>query len=497
MFNKNNFCHVASNNRNEQKAGLFVYKTTDDLDTVLASGYFNEKIIDINLHDVIIHVKTDPTDKTKVQQNVLCVTERTLDNVGTKVVLSQWEGEAETDLTEIEAALTTFVKKDGSSIMTGPLKFKAGSFEGAIAGGLGDGISIYKLKSDGSIDSEVASITKTNGLAPGTTNTMSIGSNALKWKDAYISRVFTSALNNGHDIAVPVTNTADTLALRSEIDLAANSGRMITPQGFWYAKMESGTVPPAAEDGTNYADFSQVDGNGDPIIVTYNRVSGAWVQDQTITPPNDYDGYVPITSKIWDIPEQTDQQGGRILWNHTSKEFTPYPTIISLDNKTLTSCNLVTCTITSSTFQGAATLSNTSTMTMPSTVTATSVANAGYVINRQNWQDISDETFVATAMEIDLADDKTMYFVDATADTEITIDSSAVSITAGSAKTFEIHVVCGATVPTITWQGIDAWLVDSETSPVEANKTSIFAIRVQQRPSDLTPTVVANYGGAY
>lgn len=319
----------------------------------------------------------------------------------------------------------------------------------------------------------------TNGyvtLYPGTDNQAWLGLGTRRWE-----RVWTTKLcpDTTHVLTLPAQT--GTLATTGDISAAvAAGGVMITAQGFWYAKMDSGTTPPSAEDGTNYADFSQVDGDNNPIIVTYNRVSGAWVQDQTITPPADSDGYVLITSKIWDIPEQTGQQGGKVFWNHVSKEFTPHPTIISLENQTLTSCNLVTCTA-----------------TLPSTVTTTSVVNAGYVVDRQNWQDISDETFVATAMEIDLADDKTMYFVDATADTEITIDSSAVSITAGSAKTFEIHVVCGATVPTITWQGIDAWLVDSETSPVEANKTSIFAIRVQQRPSDLTPTVVANYGGAY
>lgn len=103
------------------------------------------------------------------------------------------------------------VNIDGSSIMTGPLKFRAGSFVGAIAGGLGDGISFYKLKSDNTIDSEVASLTKTNGFTPGTTNTMNIGSSALKWKDLYVARVITSVLNNGANINVPTT--AGTLGL--------------------------------------------------------------------------------------------------------------------------------------------------------------------------------------------------------------------------------------------------------------------------------------------
>ena len=70
--------------------------------------------------------------------------------------------------------------------------------------------------------------------------------------------------------------------------------------------------------------------------MTYNRVNGAWVQDKTITPPAEYDGYVLVTSKIWDIAEQTGQQGGRVLWNHTSKEFTPYPQIISFEDINVT-----------------------------------------------------------------------------------------------------------------------------------------------------------------
>lgn len=156
-----------------------------------------------------------------------------------------------------------------------------------------------------------------------------------------------------------ITQTEQT-ELEEKIDLAANSGRMITEQGFWYAKMHSETVAPSAENGTNYADFSQTDGQGNPIIVTYNRVNGSWVQDQTITPPADYDGYVPITSKIWDIDEQDGQQGGRILWNHTSKQFTPYPNIVSFDSIEIT---------------------GDSTVEMPLVPTDDNIANVGFVKN--------------------------------------------------------------------------------------------------------------------
>lgn len=233
MFNKNNFCHIASNNRNEKKAGVFVYKTTDDLATVATSGYFNDKIVDINLHDLIIHEWHDPTDRTKVQKNVLCVTERTLDNVGTVVIKSKWQEDIEEDIEDLDDKIdalrtyvdNTFVRKDGTSIMTGPLKFRAGSFEGAIAGGLGDGIAIYKMNPDGTINSEIASITSTNGFVPGTTNTLNMGTSALKWKDAYIARVITAVLNNGGNIAIP--NDTGTMALTKDI----KNGTLTITQG--------------------------------------------------------------------------------------------------------------------------------------------------------------------------------------------------------------------------------------------------------------------------
>lgn len=226
-----------------------------------------------------------------------------------------------------------------------------------------------------------------------------------------------------------ITQTEQT-ELEEKIDLAANSGRMITAQGVWYAKMYSATVVPAPTIvGSNYADFSQVDGEGNPIIKIYNAVDtlfyqsqpawqmtvsgttfktevnhvwgtyvfsydgadwsldgnvvnmadygitfagtvtsgavlsiqyGNWVLDETVTPPAEYDGYVPVTSKMWDITEQDGQQGGRVLWNHTSKEFTPYPTIVSFNSIEIT---------------------GDSTVVMPATPSDDNIANVGFVKN--------------------------------------------------------------------------------------------------------------------
>lgn len=363
MFNKNNFCHVASNNRNEQKAGIFVYKTTDNLETVLQSGYFNEKLIDINLHDFIIHEQTNASDKTKVQRNLLCVVERTLDNVGTKIVKSNWEETVEETLETIQQEMETFVKLDGSRTMTGPLKFAAGSMRGAIAGGF-NGLTFFKIDTDGNM-TQIASLSDTQ-FVPAADNTLDIGTNLRK-----VERIYLGKVNNGYDINVPVTNSTDTLALKSQVDDAANSGEQLYTTGVWYAKMYTATTIPAEAEveGRNYADFSQVDQDNDPIIVVYTYTSGAWVLTETITPPKTHNGYMTITSKIWDIQEQAGQQGGLVLWSHNQGTFTPYPRIVSFDS----------ANITNSTFQGEATLSGDSTVTMPATPTGNSIVNVDYL----------------------------------------------------------------------------------------------------------------------
>lgn len=343
MYKRQNFCHVASNNRNQVKVGVFVYRTTDDLATVSASGYFNESIIDINLHDLIIHEQIDAADNTKITTNLLCVTERTLENIGTTVALSDWEKQAE----EI------FVKTDGSSVMSGALKFSAGSFRGAISGGL-NGVTFFKMDSQGTL-TQIASLSNTQ-FVPSSDNTLEIGNSLRKIKNIYAGK-----LNNGADI--DIQSKAGTMALMSDVELAANSGSQLWTTGVWYAKMYSETVAPAAEDGTNYADFSQTDVGGNPIIVIYERQNGAWVQIDTVTPPETYNGYLYVTSKIWDIAEQSGQQGGQILWSHSNKTFTPYPRIISFEDIEVT---------------------GDSTVVMPATPSQNQIVNKQYVDNNAN-----------------------------------------------------------------------------------------------------------------
>lgn len=359
MFNKQNFCHVASNNRNEQKAGIFVYKTTDDLQTVLQSGYFNEKIIDINLHDLIIHEQTNATDKTIVERNLLCVVERTLENVGTQLIQSNWEKTVDETIANIEAEIEAlddkFVLKTGDT-MTGPLgiELPSGSTQAAITlkNGTAGIAADIKVSTGGQLEFS-RTVQFDGNIVNGGQTISNIGSALQKWQ-----RIFVKQINNGGNLDVPAVS--GTLATKADVDLVANSGDQLTDKGVWYAKMYAATVAPSAEDGTNYADFSQTDQSGNPIIVVYERQNGAWVQTDTITPPAEYNGYVTVTSKIWDIVEQDGQQGGKVLWAHNTKTFTPYPQIISFEDAALT---------------------GNSTVQMPQTPTGNSIVNVDYLSN--------------------------------------------------------------------------------------------------------------------
>lgn len=110
----------------------------------------------------------------------------------------------------------TFVRLDGESIMTGPLKMRAtSSFQCAIAP-FWDGVGFFKLNSDNSV-TLIASIDTPDGFLPWTTNTYNIGSSLKKWKNLYLSgKMYVATINNGYDISVPVTNSADTFALVSK-----------------------------------------------------------------------------------------------------------------------------------------------------------------------------------------------------------------------------------------------------------------------------------------
>lgn len=243
-----------------------------------------------------------------------------------------------TDQTDLMNKFAEYVRTDGTSVMTAPLLMRAtGSFKCAIAP-CWDGVGFFKLNNDDSV-TLMASMEEIDGLTPATNNKYNLGKLVYRWKNLYLSgTAYMTKINNGFDIAVPVTNSADTLALKSQVDDAANSGEQLYTTGVWYAKMYAATVVPtgAEYDGRNYADFSQVDSDNNPVIKVYTGASGAWTLTETITPPKNHNGYMTITSKIWDIAEQSGQQGGQVLWSHNQNTFTPYPRIVSFESVNIT-----------------------------------------------------------------------------------------------------------------------------------------------------------------
>ena len=239
------------------------------------------------------------------------------------------------------------------------------------------------------------------------------------------------------DMTPSATVTAQlAAAIVSLAERAATSG--VTKGGYWFGKTTAAFVvpnPTAAEQ--NYIDFT-----------------------------------ILITSKFWDIPEQDGQQGGWAQYSHTDDTWTWWPKIISFKDAALTG------TPTAPTLSGSS--------------PATQIVNKQSLKNAQGAQDI-----VSTSASIVLADDKSIYVVDATEATSLTValDASGLNVPNNSAKTFEIHIKTGATAPVTTWDTIDAWLTDSAIQPVVVNKTAIFAIRVQNIGG--TTTIIGNYGGAY
>lgn len=352
-MNPNFLCCIGAELKNSTQqttrmTQVYLYRAFED-DTIadmLSPGFFDEALGIIRKDDLLLLYSPNETpakyvyarvsnvdrDGVTVEKVNIRAAEISVDTTG----YSNISGDNLQEIIDsIDSLFNDFVKIDGSSTMTAPLKFAAGSLRGAIGPAM-NGVQFYRMNAQNVLTS-LAALT-TLGIIPTTDNTLDMGSSSYRWKDAHIARVITGVINNGYDINVPVTASPDTLALKSEVDNAANSGDQLYSTGVWYAKMYSGTTPPASAEieGRNYADFSQTDSGGNPIIVIYTYTGGAWTQTTTITPPADYNGYMTITRKIWDISEQAGQQGGKVLWSHNQKTFTPYPQIISFENAALT-----------------------------------------------------------------------------------------------------------------------------------------------------------------
>lgn len=137
------------------------------------------------------------------------------------------------------------------------------------------------------------------------------------------------------DAVTPVTQTNKVITqtefklLDDKINNAAMSGTNVGY--FWFGKTDADFVAPnPTDDSQNYYDFTT-----NEIYAAKADLSG-WDLQSTYTPPTDKDVNIRITSKFWNIPEQTGQQGGVAYWSYTDESWGYTPNIVSFDNANLT-----------------------------------------------------------------------------------------------------------------------------------------------------------------
>lgn len=108
-----------------------------------------------------------------------------------------------------------------------------------------------------------------------------------------------------------------------KIDQVTTGGEIIG--SYWFGKTDANSVVPApTEIDQTYLDFT--------TLQYYRSLDGStWTLEGTLTLPALQDAIVLITSKFWDIIEQTNQYGGRAIYSQDLTKWIYYPTIINVD----------------------------------------------------------------------------------------------------------------------------------------------------------------------
>lgn len=282
MFDPSGFCHIASNARNRQKWSVFIYKTTDTESQMLAQGYFNAKATELNLHDMILALREQPSAGRWVYSTFI-VTGKTTDTITvSSTIMSAW----------VEANLLN--KTDRNSDFMTPVD---SSNKGATA-------------------------TEINELIQQITGVQTDLTNLINTK-----------ATKATDFVSPITDTnkgitqVEQSEIESQIDRAATSGKVIG--SYWFGKTAAGDVPNPTMAQQNYFDFT----TNTPYTAKAD-LSG-WDAQPAITPPANIDAQILITSKFWNIPEQAGQQGGKAFWSHTDGDWAYFPTIVSFESPAL------------------------------------------------------------------------------------------------------------------------------------------------------------------
>lgn len=194
MFHKEHFCHVASTNRGCPQYSIYVYKTTDSVETMLAEGYFNGALLDLHKNDVIIAEIISDVDAEQFDLVFFRVVSRTLEHVSVERTIIDKD------------ILDKFVKKSGDT-MTGALRFSDGDEEiGFIEANytVGDNQAIRIVVGDISYIfndiGEFYTYPEREGFA------RTLGTKGWYWKNIYVNKI-----NNGADITIPSVNGTITL----------------------------------------------------------------------------------------------------------------------------------------------------------------------------------------------------------------------------------------------------------------------------------------------
>ena len=88
MFHKEHFCHVASTNRGCPQYSIYVYKTTDSVETMLTDGYFNGALLDLHKNDLILAGIISDIDDGQYSTAWFRVIKRSLDAIEVEQVLT-------------------------------------------------------------------------------------------------------------------------------------------------------------------------------------------------------------------------------------------------------------------------------------------------------------------------------------------------------------------------------------------------------------------------
>lgn len=278
FMNLNFLCCIGAELKNSvqqttRMTQVYLYRAFEEetIADMLATGFFNDALGIIRQDDLLLLYSPNETvakwtyarvsnvdrDGVVIKQIGINATAIAVDTTG----YSNLSGDnLQEIMNNLDTLLTTmndaFVRKDGTSIMSAPLKFVAGSLRGGIGPSFG-GVEFYTLNNDSPTYSLVAlGRFTTSGFIPHVDNTYDIGSTARKWKDLYIARVIAGVLNNGADISVPTVG--GTMALVEDIYNKITNCTIEIPQDI-KLELNNGTVTLKAgskaykPDGTTYS----------------------------------------------------------------------------------------------------------------------------------------------------------------------------------------------------------------------------------------------------